>query len=132
MANKNNTHPADEVEDNLEKFNENSDSGWREPSKEKIAKWKKEHDTDSITVFVATDDRDKQKKKAYFRSPNIVDLQRAASSEKAKPGTFNQSIFENCLLDCHPDVKLYQPLLLGMLTQVGELSTAAEVTIVKL
>ncbi len=114
-----------------EKTPENIDT-YKEPSKDQIAAWKKKHDTQNITVFKASDKRDDSVKKAFFRDATLVDLQRASASEKAKAGTFNQSLFENLLLDCHPDVRTNQSLLIGIITQMGELNTAAEVIIEKL
>lgn len=105
---------------------------WQEPTADQIAAWKKEFNCKEITVFAALDDRDNTRKKAYFRPPGLVDLQRAAASESSKKGTNAESIFNNCRLACHPDVLSYEPLKLGMILQIPEISTAAEVEVGKL
>ena len=111
---------------------ETKEAQHKEPTKQQIADWKKKHDCKDIHVCKAIDPDDKEVKKAYFRTPNLVDMQRAAASEKAKTGSFNQSIFENCLLDCHPDIKAKEPLYIGVIGQMDQIAVIAEVSVEKL
>ncbi len=111
---------------------------WQEPTENQIQVWKKEHDCEDIHVFAVKDDKDfdvngKPKiKKAYFRTPDLSDFTRATQSEKAKAGTYLVSLFNNCLLTCHPDIKTKKRLYTGVIRMVGEIDAAAEVEIAKL
>ena len=105
---------------------------WNEPTADKIAEWKKQYMIDHIHVLKAKDSRDGSIKKAYCRAPQMNDLIRAAASQKEKAGTYNQSLFENCVLDMHPDVKSRNDLYQGMVFNMDKIIIAAEVEVEKL
>ncbi|WP_317899423.1 hypothetical protein [Aurantibacillus circumpalustris] len=105
---------------------------WQEPTAAKIAEWKKAHDIEEIHVLKAVDPKDKVTKKAYCRPPSMEDLTRASKSNKDKPGTYNQSLLANCMLDCHPDVMKSQALYQGMVFAMDKIIIAADVEVEKL
>jgi hypothetical protein len=102
------------------------------PSEAVIAKWKEKHGPDNLWVLEAIHPVKKTKHFAFIKSPSIVDSQRALASEKQKPGTYNLSIFENCLLECCPEIKEDDALMRGVLGQIGEITVVAETTVKKL
>jgi hypothetical protein len=110
----------------------NNSASWTEPSAAKIAEWKKEHEISTIHVLKVRDDRDGKIKKAYCRTPSMSDLIRASQSQKEKAGTYNQSLFVNCLLDCHPDIKTEQALYQGAVFAMDKIIVAADVEVEKL
>jgi hypothetical protein len=105
---------------------------WQEPSKEQIAEWKKKHEVANIHVLKAVDPADGTTKKAYCRTPTMTDLIRASQSNKEKPGTYNQSLYENCVLSAHPDIKKSQALYQGVIFAVDKIIIAADVEVEKL
>ena len=105
------------------------DPNWVMPSAEQIAEWKKEHGEDLHII------KSKHKGGTYvaiLRSAGMADLQRASASEKAKTGTYNQSLFENCLLHTHADVKKIQAVYIGMVGKMDSVIVAAETEVEKL
>lgn len=111
---------------------ENTTAAWQEPSKEEIAEWKKKHEIDEIHVLKVGDKRDGSIKKAYCRTPTMVDLIRASQSNKEKAGTYNQSLYENCVLSAHPDIKKVQALYQGVVFAIDKIVVAADVEVEKL
>lgn len=109
-----------------------SAAGWVEPTKAQIEDWKKEHDIRHIHVLKAFDPSDKKVKKAYMRSPAMGDLVRASQSNTAKPGTYNQSIYENCVLSAHPDIANDQELYKAMIFNVDQIMDKIDVEVEKL
>lgn len=109
-----------------------ADQNWNEPTKEQIDAWKKEYNIDVIHKLNAMDTRDRKIKSAYMRPPTMADFIRAAQSNKDKVGTYNQSLYENCVLAAHPDIQKYQPLYQGMVFNVDKIVSAAEVEVEKL
>lgn len=107
-------------------------TSWQEPTADKVAEWKKEFGIDEIHVLKVSDKRDNSIKKAYMRPPMMSDLIRASESNKAKAGTYSQSLFENCVIDCHPDIKRVQTLLQGAIFSMDKIIVAAEVEIEKI
>lgn len=108
-----------------------SSAGWSEPTPDLIAEWKKEHGTD-IHRLKARDTRDNTIKHAYCRTPNLSDFSRAAESDKKKLGTYNQSLYENCVLLAHPDIKAVPALYQGVIFKMSEIIVAADVEVEKL
>jgi hypothetical protein len=106
------------------------EKNWQEPTPEQIKEWKKEHD--EVFLLKAKDPKDGKVKPAYVRSPTVADLQRAAASDKQKAGTYNQSLYENCVLDAHPDVKKSKGCYQGMIFNMDKIIVAAEVEVEKL
>lgn len=103
------------------------------PTKEQVAAWKKEFDSQVIHVIAVKDDGDKGAiKRAYLREPSIEDLSRASASEKAKPGTYLKSLFENCVIQLHPDIDAKKKLYNGAVRLTGDIEMAAEGTLEKL
>lgn len=108
-------------------------TNWQEPTKDQITAWKKEHNTEDIHVIKVKDEKDGNKwKKAYLRTPNIDDLVRASGSEKAKPGTYAKSLFENCKLDAHPDIIAKSKLYAAAMMKTNAIEVAAEAELEKL
>ena len=97
-----------------------------DPTKEQIANWKKEHNCETIHVIKIKDEKDKNAiKKAFLRTPTIDDLSRASASEKAKAGTWSKSLFENCVLQMHPDVRGKILLYNAAVRMSGEIEASA-------
>lgn len=116
----------------------NTAETWSEPSKDQIAIWKKEHNSEIIHVIKMHDETDvdeKKKpkiKKAYVRMPQIDDLVWASGSEKAKAGSYFKSLFEKCVLDMHPDVRNKPMLYNGAVRAMGNIDVSAETELEKL
>lgn len=111
-------------------MNQENTNSWAEPNKEQIATWKQEHNSEAIHVIKIKDGA--EWKKAYLRSPNIDDLVRASGSEKAKAGTYSKSLYENCVLAQHPDIKAKPKLYNAAVMQTGNIEVAAEAELEKL
>lgn len=103
-----------------------------EPTPDQIESWKREHKIANIHVLKARDKRDGQIKKAFMRTPKFSDLTIAAQSDKKKAGTYNQSLYENCVLWAHPDIAKDDALYQGIVFAMGEIVITADVEVEKI
>lgn len=104
-----------------------------DPTKEQVKAWKSQYHIESIHVIKIKDERDENKvKKAFLRTPNIDDLSRAQGSERSKAGTYGKSLFENCVLWMHPDIKEKVLLYNAALRTTLDIEVAAEAELEKL
>lgn len=117
---------------------ENTAATWSEPSKDQIAIWKKEHNSEIIHVIKMKDEFDldsenkPKEKKAYVRMPQIDDLVWASGSEKQKPGSYFKSLFEKCVLSAHPDIRTKPMLYNAAVRAMGNIDVSAESELEKL
>ena len=111
--------------------NTNTDNTYKGATKQQIAAWKLKYTT-GVHQLTAIHPTDKTEHICYLRQPGLVDVQRAMASDKRQVGTFNESIFTNCLLDCDPLIKTTDSLMMGIYGQLGDLIEVAEVSIKKL
>jgi hypothetical protein len=101
------------------------------PSEDKINLWKTQHG--EIFSIVVDDENAKLKRTAILRKPKLIDLERAQSSDKTKPGSFNRSLWVNCILDCDPAIcEENTELMLAAYSQLSDTIKVANATIKKL
>jgi hypothetical protein len=101
---------------------------WQEPSEATIKAWKEKYKIPSIIVLTLTD-RNGEKKKAFFREATLEDLRRARESEDKQRLTFGLSLFNNCWLDGHPDIKTDANLMLSCVLEMDKVQNTAPVEV---
>jgi hypothetical protein len=98
------------------------------PSAEQIAKWKKEHPKGVIQISLTIPTQPNKKFDAYLRTPDMADIQRAIASDRKKPFSAGQSIWENCKLSAHPEIEKDDSLLMGLFVECANTFDIADST----
>ena len=90
------------------------------PSEETIKKWKEKFQIDEIHVFEVVHPKENTKHYLFLRTPTLVDSHRAIESENVKTGTYAPSLFNNCKLQCDPEIENNEAMLRFVYAQIGK------------